>query len=58
MSPRREGPKEAIIKLLVADLKMVISGLPGNLQDSVPAELQDEMRTLGEEDSTGKANEE
>jgi hypothetical protein len=56
-SPKRGGPKEAILKLLAEELRRLICALPRDLQESVPEALQDEMRTLGEEDSTGKDRE-
>jgi hypothetical protein len=52
MAPRRKGPTEAIIRLLADELRTVIRGLPDDLQRSVPEELQDEVGTLDEEDST------
>jgi hypothetical protein len=57
MTPRREDPAEAIVRLLVDELKAIVRGLPDELQRSLPQELQDDIRTLGEEDSTGKAGE-
>jgi hypothetical protein len=47
-------PTEAIARLLAEELREVIRALPKHLQRSVPEELQGELGTLGEEDSTGK----
>jgi hypothetical protein len=52
MTPRRQAPTEAIFKLLADELRTVIRGLPDDIQRSLPEELQDEIGTLDQEDST------
>jgi hypothetical protein len=55
-SPKRGGPKEAILKLLSEELRQLICALPKDLQESVPEQLLEETGLAREEDETPKGN--
>jgi hypothetical protein len=42
MGPEREGPTEAILELLWAELEAVIQALPEDLKEGLPEHLKNE----------------
>jgi hypothetical protein len=42
MGPEKEGPTEAILELLLAELEAVLEALPEDLKESFPKHLKNE----------------